>query len=392
MTYSFDKQTVNSVELKCLLVSRGVSVDKSVYKELGQETRLNINPLTCNCLILPDGTICQMSDVKFHLNYLSGMLSWSNLKLLRYAGELGTPFRLRLREGKPVLFHKNEPICNVKFPDYTDFYQQKTSSGLPFIGNAVLQGLDWVSFQCLWFCEYAAGGKPCQFCFSGAEQQELAAKGKAQPTTVASSDLREIVQFAGDNLDARYVQITGGSTFDGRSESEHIRGYLAALQEIKLDEVFLYITPPKDTALIDEYFELGASRVACSLEVWDMARAKQITPGKIEFTTRERHLKTLEYIANKHGHSKAYSNFIVGLEPLDTLKEGATYLAERGIIPSASIWIPLGRPVMGSMAAPGLDYYRRAIEMFGELYEKYELTPALCRGLNCCMERDIWWL
>jgi hypothetical protein len=127
------------------------------------------------------------------------------------------------------------------------------------------------------------------------------------------------------------------------------------------------------------------------LEVWDTARAKQITPGKIEFTTRERHLKAL-YIADKHGHSKAYSNFIIGLEPLETLKKGATYLAERDIIPSASIWIPLGRPVMGSMTAPDLDYYRRVIELFGELCEKYELTPALCRGLNCCMERDIWWL
>jgi hypothetical protein len=392
MIFTFNNQTLNSVELKCLLVSRGVSVDKSVYNEFGQVSRLNINPLTCNCLILPDGTICQLTDVKFHLNYLSGMLSWSNLKLLRYAGELGTPFSLRLHEDKPVLFHKNEPICNVKFPDYTDFYQCKTSSGLPFMGNAVLQGLDWVSFQCLWHCEYAASSKPCQFCFSGAEHQELAAKRKPQPTAVSASNLREIVQYAVNNLDAYYVQITGGSTFDGKSESAYIRGYLTALQDVKLDELFLYITPPKDTALIDEYFALGASRVACSLEVWDIARANQITPGKIEFTTRERHLKALEYIADKHGHSKAYSNFIIGLEALETLKEGATYLAERGIIPSASIWIPLGRPVMGSMTAPDLDYYRRVIELFGELYEKYELTPALCRGLNCCMERDIWWL
>jgi uncharacterized Fe-S cluster-containing radical SAM superfamily protein len=392
MTYTFNNQTVNSVELKCLLVSRGVSVDKSVYKALGEEFRLNINPLTCNCLILPDGTIAQLTDVKFHLNYLSGMLSWSNLKLLRYASELGTPFSIHLHDGKAALFHKDEPVCNVKLPPYTDFYTRKTTAGTPFIGNAVLQGLDWVSFQCLWHCEYAAAGKPCQFCFSGADHCELAKKGKPQSAALSAADLREVVQYGIDNLDTRYVQITGGSTFDGKTESAHIHSYLNALSGASLEELFLYITPPGDTALVDEYFSLGATRIACSLEVWDLERAKKITPGKIDFTTRERHLKILEYIADKHGHSKAYSNFIIGLEPFEALKDGATYLAERGIIPSASIWIPMGRPVMGSMTAPDLDYYRRVIELFGELYIENELTPALCRGLNCCMERDIWWL
>ena len=61
-----------------------------------------------------------------------------------------------------------------------------------------------------------------------------------------------------------------------------------------------------------------------------------------------------------------------------------------GIIPTASIWMPMGRPVMGTMQAPGLDYYRRVKELFAELYQTYHLEPAGCCGLNVCMERDIW--
>jgi len=393
-TYKFAGAELSSVELKCLLVSKGVKVDRRVYRRFSRDFRLDVNPLTCNCVILSDGTIVQMTDLGFHLEYLNGALSWDNLKLLRYASELGTPFRIRLFEDRAALFHNAELIDFVTFPAWVDFFKQKTSSELPFMGNAVLQGTDWLAFQCLWPCEFAAAGKPCQFCFSGAEFQTLSRLGKPQPAPVSVNDFTEITLHALDNTSARNVQITGGSTFDGRTEANLILGYLKAINERvgreRLDDILLYITPPDDTALIDEYFALGASRIACSIEVWDESRAREITPGKMEFTTRKRHLDVLEYIANRHGAGRAFSNFIIGLEPFDSLREGATYLAERGIIPTASVWMSMGRPVMGSMKAPDADYFKRVVDLLGELYVKHNLEPAGCCGLNVCVERDIW--
>lgn len=393
--YKIDGQLIDSIELKCLVVSRGLKVQNSVYRQFSEKYRLDMNPLTCNCLILSDGTIVQLTDMGFHLKYLGGMLSWSNLKLLKYASELGTPFRIDVLDGKPALMYKNEFLDFVTFPEKTDFFSKKTSRGTPFIGNAVLQGVDWVAFQCLWSCEYAAAGKPCQFCFSGADFEALEKNGKPQPQALAASDVAEIVKYAIENVGCNSIQITGGSTFSGVSESEYIRGYLNAIEEQVgrrsiTGELLLYITPPREEKLIDEYFRLGASRIACSLEVWDSERAKLITPGKMEFTTRKRHLDIMEYTVQKYGVGKAFSNFIIGLESFETLKEGASYLAERGIIPTASIWMPMGKPVMGTMKAPDIDYYRRVKELFAELYCKYDLEPAECCGLNVCMERDIW--
>ncbi|MDR0835554.1 MAG: hypothetical protein LBN11_03100 [Tannerella sp.] len=391
--YNINKEIVDSVELKCLLISKGVKVDDAVYKVFGKDYRLHVSPLTCNSLLLSDGTNVQLTDMGFHLRQLFGMLSWSALKLAKYEKELRTPFRLRILDGKPALFHENDFVDFVSFHKKTDFYKRKTSSGLPFTGNAVLQGCDFVSFQCLWSCEYAACGKPCEFCFSGAEFETLAKKGKPQPSAVEASDVAEIVQYAVQNGDADSTQITGGSTFSGKTEYKYIASYLKAIAEndCKLTgEILLYITPPEDLSYINEYFSLGASRIACSLEVWGEARAKIITPGKILFTSRERHLRALTYIAAQYGKGKAFSNFIIGLESLETLKTGATWLAERGIIPSASVWMPMGRPVMGSMAAPNLDYFRRVKEMLAELYSKYELIPPGGCGLNVCVEKDIY--
>lgn len=165
--YRLGNIEIDSIELKCLLISKGMNVRRKVYKDFSDKKRIYPNPLMCNCIILPDGTIVQMTDLSFHFSYLKGALSWDNLRLLRYAPQMKTPFSLESYEDGVVLCYNNEFVCNVSFPQSTDFYSQKTSSGLPYVGNAVIQGTQWVAFQCLWPCEYACAGESCQFCYSG---------------------------------------------------------------------------------------------------------------------------------------------------------------------------------------------------------------------------------
>jgi hypothetical protein len=391
--YTIEGVNIDSVELKCLLISRGICVDEAIYQHYKGIARLNKSPLCCNCLILSDGTIAQLTDVGSHLRFLSGMFDWDNTESKKLADDLATPFSLQMQNNAATLFYKNEEIDTITFPPATDFYKQKTTSGNPFIGNAVLQGVDWVAFQCLWACEYAATGDACEFCFSGADIEATTKKGKLLPSAFLATDVAEIVKYAIDNVNICSVQITGGSTFNGEREATHIIDYLKAINQLSTKpcgEILLYITPPTDLSLIDRYFSLGASRIACSVEVWDLVLAKKITPGKVNITGRKEHLQALEYIAQKYGHGKAFSNLIIGLESFETLKEGATFLAERGIMPSASIWMPMGKPVQGSMKAPDINYYRRVKELFAELYLKYNLEPTPCKGLNVCVERDIW--
>jgi hypothetical protein len=359
----------DAVELKCLLISKGVSVDSEIYERFGKKFRIHPSPLTCNSMKLSDGTNVQLTDLS------------------------ATPFQLKVSEAKPTLFCDGEFVCFVTFHPKSDFYSQTTSSGLPFIGNAVLQGCDFVSFPCLWHCEYAAAGKPCQFCFSGAYFEECAKQKKPQPPAVPASDVAEIVRYAALNDNVNSVQITGGSTFSGEREHSYIVGYLNSVAECGANltgEILLYVTPPNNRAYIDEYFALGASRIACSIEVWDRERAKVITPGKIRFTTRERHLDALTYISEKYGSNRAFCNFIIGVESIETLKEGAAWLAERGIIPSASVWMPMGRAVMGSVETPTIDYFRQVKDMLSDLYIRYNLSPSGGCGLNVCIEKDIY--
>lgn len=167
MDYTIDGQTLDSVLLKCLVISRGLKIDKEVYRKYGRDFRIYPDALKCNCFKLPDDTIVMATDLGFHLGTLSSMFSWDNLKLLKYMSDMKTDFRIALSGGAPVLLYKDAEVTPLKFLPGTDFYNQRTSSGMPFKGNAVLQGCDWVAFQCLWPCEYAQAGKACQYCFSG---------------------------------------------------------------------------------------------------------------------------------------------------------------------------------------------------------------------------------
>ncbi len=167
------------------------------------------------------------------------------------------------------------------------------------------------------------------------------------PFIPSPRDVSEVVLYAVEHDGVNSMQLTGGSSFKSETEEKYITGYLRGMAESGArsalrNELLLYITPPERHEVIDRYFKLGASRIACSLEVWDDRLAESITPGKRSCITKRRYLDALTYIGEKYGPGKSFSNFIIGLEPFETLREGATYLAERGVIPSASVWMPFG--------------------------------------------------
>lgn len=394
--YQMGGEPVDSIDLKAMVVSRGVKVSSRVYRAMAGKARLYADPVKCNCFLLPDGTVVQMTDLQLHLNYLRGALSWDSLKQMRYLGQMQTPFRLDLGAGdEPTLYYETDAVTTVSFPVPNDFYGQRTSSGLPFYGNAVIQGTQWLAFQCLWPCDYACAGKPCAFCYSGGIFENLARRGKTLPPIPTDEDVADMVKYALFRTKiCDSLQLTGGSSFDSEREVARIRGYLAAIRRVSggqlPGELLLYMTPPAERVRLDELFALGADRIACSLEVWDETLAQTITPGKWHFTGRQRHLDSLQYIADRYGRGHAFSNFIIGLEPFDSFAEGAQWLAERGILPSASIWIPFGSTLIGSVPRQGLPFYRQVKRHLAALYDRYDLEPAGGSGLNVCIERDVW--
>lgn len=377
--YTFNGGEIDSLDLKALLITRGMTISPEIPKRFGATHRVQDfteDPTACNCAILPDGVILHM------VNLGPGM-----------------PFSMDVDdEGNAYVAHEGAFLSRVTFPPKSQFYEQRTSGGTPFGHLAVLQGLDVLSFPYLWPCEFAQRGLPCQFCFPGVETAKLVRDGEPLPPSGcgAAQDVAGIVDYCVNVEKCVWdVQITGGSKFDPRAECSLVAEMVRAIDErTGLDnvpgEIYVYTTAPIEPSAIDEVFEAGADRVAYDLNIWDVSLFAQVCPGHARHTGRERQLAALEYIAKTYGPNKACSAFVVGIEPLESLLEGAEYLGSRGIVPLASVWVPHGRPVMGSTEAPGIEYYRRVREVFADIYERYELEPPGTAGFNVCMCRDAW--
>ena len=362
-------ENLDALELKVLLITHGVHVPAAeIYERFGKTHRLSPDPLECSCLLLPGNVVVHLAAV--------GPQS---------------PFKLRLNaNGQACLDYHGEFVTEVSFPPATRFYEQYTTSGRPFKGAAVLQGVDVLSFAYLWSCEYAQAGQACQFCHTGGYTEQLRRAGQPEPAFPTPHDVGEIVRYAVETEPvARHVQITGGSTFHPQAECRQVVAMLEAIAQVP-GEIVVFTTPPSEPVVIDDVFAAGANRVACDIEVWDENLARQICPGKSQWTGRQRHLNTLEHIAEKFGPNKACSSFVVGVEPVESFLAGAEYLAERGIVPIVSIWMPHGRPVLGKTKAPGLDYYRQVRDRIAELYVRYDIQPPGGTGFNVCLCRDTW--
>jgi len=91
-SFSVGSERLDSLDLKTLIVTKGIKVSHDINERFGKTYRIYPEPLTCNCLILPDGTVVHMPDVDLHMRYLKRAILLESLRNLRYAFKICTPF------------------------------------------------------------------------------------------------------------------------------------------------------------------------------------------------------------------------------------------------------------------------------------------------------------
>ncbi|HBT78000.1 MAG TPA: hypothetical protein DEB39_13990 [Planctomycetaceae bacterium] len=371
-TFSVNGAVLDSLDLKVTLLSHGMHVHDDVYESFGTTHRISRDPRSCNTLFLGDHVPVYLARIGKEAR-----------------------FHLIVSEGRPVLTHDGNFVTEVSLPPGTEFYAQRTSSGLPFGRLAILQGLDMLAFSYLWPCELAKSINQCRFCHSGNTTSQMVQAETWQDFDFSVRDIVDVVRYAVDeDPKAKILQMTAGSTF--RPDAE-INRYVAILADIerrvglaKVDGGILFLTPPSDPTTLDRLIDAGAGRLAFDMDVWDETLFEKYCPGKAKYTTRRQHLDALLYVADKYGPNRAFSVFVAGLEPLDSLLEGMRFLAENGIVPLPSPWMPFGVANPELPPTPGLDYYRQLRKEVASLYRTYGLEAPGTVGSSVCLSRDIW--
>lgn len=286
---------------------------------------------------------------------------------------------------------RGRKFVDVSFPAATDYYQQKTTAGNPFGSIAVLEGQSTLAFFYLWRCEYILTKETCRFCFQ--VRADMAGFPLPSPT---DEEVAQVIGWAVERAGVKEVQLTAGTKFKTADECARYARLIRTIDaKVGLDripgEVYCYATAPKDPVDIDQIFHAGASRIGHDLHVWDRTLHARHAPGHARYIGRDGQLATLKHIAETFGPNRAFTAFVVGLEPLESLLEGAEYMARMGVTPAFSIWMPPEGSLVGDQTPPDLDFYRQARAGFARLYQQYGLNPPGAEaGSHVSLCRDIY--
>jgi hypothetical protein len=132
--------------------------------------------------------------------------------------------------------------------------------------------------------------------------------------------------------------------------------------------------PPNDLGLLPVQRDAGIQTMAINLEAYGEEAFRVECPGKHRIG-RDRYLDALRDSARVFGSGNAWSNFVFGLEPTESLLEGCRALAADGITPGASVLhFDEGATIRGKLPPTYAEIMSFYPEL-AEIYRQHDLRP-----------------
>ena len=149
-----------------------------------------------------------------------------------------------------------------------------------------------------------------------------------------------------------------------------------SVEKISTEGIVAVITPPADLALIDGLKGSGVSVVVFNLEVANDPWFSRYCPGKSNIG-RDFILARLEHAVSVFGKGNVWTNFVLGLEPIDKLLETCEQLARKGIASSANV-LHLDHGNSLDCAVPDFVEIIGFFRELDKIIRKYHFKPLYC--------------
>lgn len=290
-----------------------------------------------------------------------------------------SPLLLKFKNGKPIITENGKKITDVEFLERPKIWSRDTKSGINMKKIANFYGRDCLNFNIYSGCEFWDAGMPCKFCSVKPTQSRY---GEVEIKKTAK-DIEEVTKLAFEiENKINYIIVTGGSYLDGDKEIDGVISTLNAIGKgipsswkgkIK-GNVALMV--PQTIEKIDELMATGIEHPSFNLEVWGKRYFEYICPGKAQHRGLEHILETYRYGVGKFGRGVFWVNFVGGLNSLDVLKDGFTYMAELGVVPGANIFHPdVGSVIGQKRKSPSPEYIIELFRHAAKLYHKHDYLP-----------------
>ncbi len=267
------------------------------------------------------------------------------------------------------------PRVPVTVQPPASFFRRSTSSGIPLRRIGTVHG-PYLALSPTNKCGFLATADRCRFCGVSAQPQDA----------VPVADIVEAIRIAREEQTVNMVHLSVGYLGTDDGGVRMLEPYVAAIKKHFDIVVAVDALPPADNGWIDRTYGMGADAISYNLEIFDAQRFEKICPGPARVIGRERFMEALEYATTVFQSGGVTCHLIVGLEPLDSTREGIQTLTGMGVVPV----LPIYRPFKGRdmRADEDIERFEPTLGELGSLYrDLYRQVRNNRLGLS--MVRDI---
>lgn len=273
-----------------------------------------------------------------------------------------SPFTLRYLDENFVLFLFEDKVDIVDIDRKDVVPHMKTHSGLLY-SKMVQRNNERIRIRHNSACVFKQNGTGCHFCHAKNEETYQ----------FDLEDIKESFLFYIENIGFNQIMI-GGASNDREYESTLLKDILKVIRKYTNKSIYIMSIPPADFNDIIEYKRLGANEIAFNMEIFDENIAKALMPGK-GMISRKEYLKALQKAVEVFGNNgQVRSMLIVGLEPLDSFKEGVEALCRIGVSPMISPFRPMQNTKLEYFVPPDFEECKRYIEAALAITQKYNIA------------------
>lgn len=156
---------------------------------------------------------------------------------------------------------------------------------------------------------------------------------------------------------------------------------LNKIEPIRKFDNYLNTPPPPQRKIINflkRVKKLGIKQVQFNLEVSEERLFKEICRGKGESLGYEKYLEALKKAVGVFGKGNVRTNFVLGIQPIETLVRRVAKLAQSGIVSDYSIFQPKRNTPFEKTPSPSLEEILYFTRKLAEIYKRHKFKPIYC--------------
>lgn len=286
-----------------------------------------------------------------------------------------SPYKIEIKDNKAYLTYKKD-VFEIEVKKNPAFLNYISPKGFPLKKYVNVMGENCLRIYPKLYCDFDKSNLKCKYCGVNAKRDDMNDDELLKEYTWA-------FDTAYKEYSPKYLFISTGTHINNNEMDffirffDYIKNSLGNKGKELLKNTVFVPAPNISLDFIDKIFEIGVGMISFNIEIWDEDLFIKYCPGKQQYFGRQHYIDLIKYCAKKYGIGSVKTNFVLGLETLDSIKEGIKQLAKNGCYSSGTIFYPTpGAELDESFQEKNVDYYIEIYKYINEMAEKYGLkTP-----------------